>query len=182
MHGSDHPKLSTLIVKAQKLLLPCPFCGSPGELQNTHTPSYWVECTSCGAQVSDQLFHENYHSLDAHKASIQNACIAWNTRNGIPHASSREQAPDLSRIGSGRSGILFGLFVTSNSSNAHITINNSTITICGMKMENHPNGEVRFSKLMDDFRTYVENNRHGGGDEGYRFCKHCLKGFARYNK
>lgn len=35
-------------------LLPCPFCGSSDlEVENTHTPSYTVEC-ACGAERSPQ--------------------------------------------------------------------------------------------------------------------------------
>lgn len=38
-------------------LLPCPFCGGTEvELKNTHTASFWVECSSCGCEISGEHF------------------------------------------------------------------------------------------------------------------------------
>jgi hypothetical protein len=38
-------------------LLPCPFCGGHNlEIANTHTPSFWVQCNDCEAQVSGGYF------------------------------------------------------------------------------------------------------------------------------
>lgn len=64
----------------------CPFCGSAAEIENTHTPSYWVECTECGCQMSDQLSHDLYDDIPTHMVSITNACKAWNTRISVAKA------------------------------------------------------------------------------------------------
>lgn len=62
--------------------MPCPFCGGPGVIENTHTPHYWVECESCGCRVSDPDHGGPYFSIQAHLDSIANAARAWNTRGG----------------------------------------------------------------------------------------------------
>jgi len=61
----------------------CPFCGGSAELQNTWTPSYWVECIDCEAQVHDP--DSAWVRCDAemkskHTASAKRAVKAWNKR------------------------------------------------------------------------------------------------------
>lgn len=37
---------------AEFTLLACPFCcGDNLELQNTHTPAFWIACDDCGAEM-----------------------------------------------------------------------------------------------------------------------------------
>lgn len=62
------------------VLLPCPFCGSTNlELAHTHTPSYWVECPDCNAQVGDnESWSEN--TEQSHLESAKRAIQAWNRR------------------------------------------------------------------------------------------------------
>lgn len=66
---------------------PCPFCGSRDlELQNTHTPSYRIECQSCPATISGEygpdLVGGRYGSERQHRASAESAVAAWNRRDG----------------------------------------------------------------------------------------------------
>lgn len=58
----------------------CPFCGSYDiELCNTHTPSYWVECEGCGAQIHGP--HSEYEDdARGHIDSANSAANAWNER------------------------------------------------------------------------------------------------------
>jgi len=61
----------------------CPFCGSSAELKNTWTPSYWVECIDCEAQVHDpdsawDVGDDEMKSK--HIASAKRAIDAWNRR------------------------------------------------------------------------------------------------------
>lgn len=86
MNGKNEPELQPLIEAAEQKLKPCPFCGGIAEMENTHTPSYWVECTDCNCQVGDQMSHELYDDIPTHKMSIQNACNAWNTRVSVAKA------------------------------------------------------------------------------------------------
>lgn len=78
-------------------LLPCPFCGdSEGslEIQNTHTPSYWVSC-DCGAEI--HAFESTPHTRRDLRTQVgcvavytraRNAAVdAWNTRDGALRAS-----------------------------------------------------------------------------------------------
>ena len=62
------------------VLLPCPFCGSENlELAHTWTPSYWIECLSCGAHVGDEeSWTEN--TEQSHLESAKRAIEAWNRR------------------------------------------------------------------------------------------------------
>lgn len=103
-------------MNAEKLL-PCPFCNSDDlHLRNTHTPYFWVECDSCGAQVNGKYFEyrgkkENAkfsYEPDAPKGSFftatelkqmpkayqraaASAIAAWNTRPA-PTEAEVEQA------------------------------------------------------------------------------------------
>lgn len=68
-------------------VLPCPFCGSDDiELANTHTPSYWVECLECSAEVHGQYFEEAFNfdpdggHLLSHEKAKASALKAWNRR------------------------------------------------------------------------------------------------------
>lgn len=68
-------------------ILPCPFCGSHDiELCNTHTPSYWMECQECDAQVHGEYGPDlvsgpgSYGSLRQHEAAAKSAIAAWNRR------------------------------------------------------------------------------------------------------
>lgn len=79
-NGKDHKKLAPYIEKIELQLETCPFCGADGEIDNTHTPHYWVQCTGCGAQVGDQCSERNYYSLRSHQNSIRNAADSWNRR------------------------------------------------------------------------------------------------------
>lgn len=63
---------------------PCPFCGSVEvELANTWTPSYWVECKGCGAEVHPHgpSWKKGDDTKPAkHLASARRAMKAWNRR------------------------------------------------------------------------------------------------------
>ena len=82
-------------------LLPCPFCGSDDlELCNTHTPSFWVECHGCEAQVHGEYFEgprrktkfgyaeaprgpfeANFANLHSeYRKAAKSAIAAWNRR------------------------------------------------------------------------------------------------------
>ena len=59
----------------------CPFCGcSDIELTHTWTAHYWMECTGCGAEVSDPKSGGNHRNPKAHIASAKRALKAWNRR------------------------------------------------------------------------------------------------------
>lgn len=80
-NGKRNASLATYIERHELQLETCPFCGADGELDNTHTPHYFVQCTGCGAEVGDQVNGRNYYSIRAHQNSIRAACDAWNRRN-----------------------------------------------------------------------------------------------------
>lgn len=75
----------------------------------------------------------------------------------------------------------FGLLVTSNASQSHIVWRNDKAP-CGVyhKLFNtkYPNSEVRWYIPTDEFKKFVEDNRFMP-DDGYRFCKRCLKAFDK---
>lgn len=72
-------------------LKPCPFCGEFDdclELQNTHTPSYWVACLNCSAEVHGDYFGEAYDfdrecggHLPSHEKAKASAIAKWNRRD-----------------------------------------------------------------------------------------------------
>ncbi len=81
-------------------LRPCPFCGRADRLavENTHTPSYWVEC-ECGALRSPDPLGLNGSSMRAHRVAFLAAIRAWNERapgsdeadaRGTGHNGSKE--------------------------------------------------------------------------------------------
>lgn len=76
-------------------LLPCPFCGSTKlALANTHTPSYWVECLKCKAQVDGNMpagggsaILSRETAVRLHRAAMRSAVRKWNKRvPGVNHA------------------------------------------------------------------------------------------------
>lgn len=75
------PSVISLRATSQTLttLKPCPFCGGAAQLANTHTASYWVECSICDAERHDQRIG-NGDSMRAHRASAKRAIAAWNER------------------------------------------------------------------------------------------------------
>lgn len=107
-------------MNAEKML-PCPFCNSDDlHLRNTHTPYFWVECDSCGAQVNGKYFEyrgkkENAkfsYEPDAPKGSwfaatelkqmpkayqraAASAIAAWNTRPAPTEAEVEAAAKRL---------------------------------------------------------------------------------------
>lgn len=72
-------------------LKPCPFCGGTElEVINTHTPSYWVEC-SCGAQKDGDYEEpkipdatEEFDAFDLmcgyYVRAMKSAVTEWNRR------------------------------------------------------------------------------------------------------
>lgn len=79
MNGKSIPELKEFIVKQESKLKDCPFCGGDAFIENTHTPYYWVECNSCGAQVSSKYKPKN-EEISEHEKSIRGAVKAWNQR------------------------------------------------------------------------------------------------------
>ncbi len=79
MNWNDNKQLKKHRLTIQ--LKACPFCGGNAQLDNTWTAHYWVECTSCEAQVADPaiefLDHQN---ISHHRQSMNQAAVAWNTR------------------------------------------------------------------------------------------------------
>ena len=62
-------------------VLPCPFCGSDDiELQNTWTPSYWLQCQGCCAEVHDNEMWNDAESHEEHQASKARVLAEWNKR------------------------------------------------------------------------------------------------------
>ena len=66
------------------MILACPFCGDEAFLMNTHTPSYWIECGGCGAEVSDVIGtysnEKEHQSNKLHRESAIRAIANWNRR------------------------------------------------------------------------------------------------------
>lgn len=70
-------------------LLPCPFCaGTIINVTNTHSPYYWAECKTCGAEVSGN-FEVSFSGRRirsekacrwVHEKSFHSAIKVWNTR------------------------------------------------------------------------------------------------------
>jgi Lar family restriction alleviation protein len=65
-------------------LLPCPFCGGTEMvLENTHSPSYWIECP-CGAEMHaggvKWKTEAGKNSMANHKKAKQMTIDAWNKR------------------------------------------------------------------------------------------------------
>ncbi|MBC8719260.1 Lar family restriction alleviation protein [Ochrobactrum sp. Marseille-Q0166] len=86
-------------------LKPCPFCGGTNvDVSNTWTPSFWVECDDCSAQVHGESFQgperkdrfsyskSPINSFEAtfeqlhpeYQSAAKSAIDAWNTRPGAP--------------------------------------------------------------------------------------------------
>lgn len=66
-------------------LLPCPFCGSEAELQNTHTASCWAQCMNddCEGQAHGKYFSPDKTVKQAEssmKKAIDSAIETWNRR------------------------------------------------------------------------------------------------------
>ena len=60
-------------------LKPCPFCGcAEPELNNTHTPSYWISCPACTAEVHGEM--PSGVSRRSHRAGVVSAIEKWNDR------------------------------------------------------------------------------------------------------
>ncbi len=87
LYNDNEPHCPSVIsLRAQpdtlRSLKPCPFCGDKtAELANTHSPSYWIECGTCGAEISDPK-GKGVGGMRAHRASAFRAMAAWNTRDG----------------------------------------------------------------------------------------------------
>lgn len=69
-------------------LKPCPFCGERTGLEvcNTHTPSFWVECGSCGAEKEGVYENVDYSLIsfdakcDLYIRAMKTAVSEWNRR------------------------------------------------------------------------------------------------------
>lgn len=67
----------------------CPFCGSTDlSLLNTHTPSYWIECEGCGAEVHGEMpdggggeIHTHEGCIGLHRLAMASAVTKWNARS-----------------------------------------------------------------------------------------------------
>lgn len=95
------PDSISLTLGPNDRLEPCPFCGGNSiELQNTWTPSYWLECQDCEARASSRGHwneQEDPQGTDpeSHELAKAAAIAAWNRRpsdrkpwrnaNGTPH-------------------------------------------------------------------------------------------------
>lgn len=87
-----------------QMLKPCPFCGGSNvDLANTWTPSFWIECDDCSAQVHGDsfegperkdrfsyskvptsTFEATFEQLHPeHQAAAQSAIERWNTRPAL---------------------------------------------------------------------------------------------------
>jgi len=70
-------------------LTQCPFCGGDDiELENTHTPSYWMECQNpdCQAQVHGAYGSQlegKISEMKRHRYSAESALLRWNTRSEV---------------------------------------------------------------------------------------------------
>lgn len=71
---------------AKDKVKPCPFCGAQKDvrLANTWTPSYWIECVNCGAEMHPAgrgwKCGEDMKS-SVHLASARRALKWWNMRH-----------------------------------------------------------------------------------------------------
>ena len=79
MNGKSIPELKVFIEKHEAKLADCPFCGGDATIDNTHTPYYWVECCSCGAEVHSKYKPKSEDNSE-HQKSIRGAVKAWNQR------------------------------------------------------------------------------------------------------
>jgi len=66
----------------------CPFCGGVPTLRNTHTASYWLECSGCDTKVGGKVFGYDKYSIDLtlldHQKAKTSAIEAWNKRVKLP--------------------------------------------------------------------------------------------------
>lgn len=64
----------------------CPFCGGADlEICNTHSPAYWIECVTCGAECPGEVENEGscateLEALKAHNRALLSAVECWNQR------------------------------------------------------------------------------------------------------
>ncbi len=100
----------------------CPFCSSTNvDLANTWTPSFWVECNECGAQVHGDSFEgpdrkdrfsyskEPTSTFEAtldqlypeYQAAAQSAIDRWNTRPAPAATDTGLERYDMSMFGNG---------------------------------------------------------------------------------
>lgn len=68
-----------------RLLLPCPFCGSiAASLRNTHTAAYEVVCDNCECAMPGRFFGEVFKTISEcaikHEKAINSAIKEWNKR------------------------------------------------------------------------------------------------------
>lgn len=74
----------TVMLTAEDRLEPCPFCASKDiSLSHTWTPSYWIECGGCGAEMhppSRGWGKGDDRKPSKHLASARRALKAWNRR------------------------------------------------------------------------------------------------------
>lgn len=72
--------------KQDASLKPCPFCGSDDlEIQNTHTPSYSVQCQGCQAEANGPYYYgkamrTRKNCVRQHRKAFDSAVQAWNQR------------------------------------------------------------------------------------------------------
>lgn len=80
-NDSDHDIIINLRLQpdTQRGMRPCPFCGHKPELQNTHTPSYWLACTGCRCELHDPRSARG-DGMRSHRASALRVIEAWNHR------------------------------------------------------------------------------------------------------
>lgn len=79
-----------IVLEETDEVVPCPFCGCKSiELAHTHTPSYWINCTDCGAEVKGDWGEDlvigctpddEEAQAEAHLASAADALERWNNR------------------------------------------------------------------------------------------------------
>lgn len=79
------------VVEGRPELKPCPFCGADGEeleVCNTHSPSYWIDCLSCGGSIhpgppssyNGGRIRSKAKALALHEDALQKVVDVWNTR------------------------------------------------------------------------------------------------------
>lgn len=82
-----------LTSEGRRKMKPCPFCAHKSAvLANTWTPHYWVECDSCGAEISDPRSARS-DSLAAHRASAMRAIAAWQGRVSASGVAQHGEKP-----------------------------------------------------------------------------------------